>query len=208
LRKLPVGQRDALLLRLRQRTFGPLVRGFARCSECQTPLEFDLDLRRYAAADHLQHRLPPEWLTADGFEILFRLPDSTDLDAMADSCIEIGPARRKLVERCVVEARRNGVEVAAGELPEAVIQRLGERMEELDPLAELPLAITCEHCGYGWLALFDVGVFLWQDVAQAAQHLLDEVHALATAYGWREPEILALSAARRSYYIDKIPSRR
>jgi hypothetical protein len=51
-------------------------------------------------------------------------------------------------------------------------------------------------------------VFLWQDVAQAAQHLLDEVHALATAYGWREPEILALSAARRSYYIDKIPSRR
>lgn len=207
LRRLPVGQRDALLLRLRLRTFGPLVRGFAHCPSCETPLEFDLDVRRYAPDDHLQRRLPPEWLTADGFEILFRLPDSSDFDAMVNNCMEVDQARRQLLRRCLLEVRRDGAEVPLGELSQAAVERLGERMEELDPLAELPLAITCERCEHQWTVLFDIGLFLWQDIAQAAQHLLDEVHALATAYGWREPEILALSAARRRYYIDKIPTR-
>ena len=184
LRKLPIGQRDALLLRLRQRTFGHRLRGVARCSRCQAQLEFDVDLRSYGAASQLQHRHPPEWLAADGFEVLFRLPDSTDFETLADNCLETAPARAMLVERCVLEARRDGREVAPEELSEAAVERLGERMEELDPLAELPLAISCDQCEYRWLALFDIVQFLWHDVAQSAHRLLDEVHALAATYGW------------------------
>ncbi len=208
LRKLPIGQRDALLLRLRQRTFGNKVRGFARCSRCGAKLEFEVDIRSYGATTQLQHRHSPEMLAADGFEVLFRLPDTTDFEVLADNCLEPAAARAMLVERCVLEARRDGREVAPEELSTAAVERLGERMEELDPLAELPLAITCDQCEYRWLALFDAGQFLWHDVAQSAHRLLDEVHALATTYGWSEPQILALSAARRRYYLEKAPAPR
>ena len=208
LRKLPIGQRDALLVRLRQRTFGHTVRGFARCDECGASLEFDLDLRSFDAAGQLRERRPPEWLSVDGFEIFFRLPDSTDFAAVADTCIETETARMRLLERCVLEARRADQPVALGELSAVAIDRLGERMEELDPLAELPLAIDCDSCSHRWLTLFDAGTFLWQDISLSAQRLLDEVHALATAYGWSEPQILALSAARRQYYIEKAMAER
>ena len=208
LRKLPIGQRDALLVRLRQRTFGHVVRGIVRCTTCDAPLQFELDLRTYDATGHLQHRLPPQWLVADGFDVLFRLPDSTDFEAVADRCMDTDSARSMLVERCVLEASREGVEVLPAELTAAAVERIGARMEELDPLAELPLGVSCERCGGHCLALFDAGRFLWRDVTQAAHQLLDEVHALATHYGWTEPQILALSAARRRYYLEKIPAKR
>ena len=34
--------------------------------------------------------------------------------------------------------------------------------------------------------------------------MLHEVHALALAYGWREPDILALSAAPPRAYLDLV----
>lgn len=194
-----------MLLRLRQKTFGPLVRSFAHCPECQASLEFDLDLRRFAAADHLQRELPPEWWATGDYEILFRLPNTTDFEFVAENCMEVDTARRKLLQRCVIEGYRGGAPVSAEDLPEEVVEQLGERMEALDPLAELPLVIGCERCGHEWMVLFDIGVFLWRDIDQAARRLLDEVHVLAAAYGWREDEILSVSAARRRYYIEKIP---
>ncbi len=206
LRELPIGQRDALLVRLRQRTFGHKVRGFAQCSVCQTALEFDLDLRTYQAAEHLKHRLSAEWISADGFDVQFRLPNSADFDAMADTCMDVGSARALLYQRCILQASRDGEAVAAMDLSPAALDRLGDRMEERDPLAELPLAVECERCHHHWLVLFDVGKFLWRDVTQAAHRLLDEVHALATTYGWTEPQIIALSAARRRYYLEKMPT--
>jgi hypothetical protein len=35
-----------------------------------------------------------------------------------------------------------------------------------------------------------------------ARALLAEVHSLARAYGWTEPEILALSPQRRAAYLE------
>ena len=46
--------------------------------------------------------------------------------------------------------------------------------------------------------------FLWDEVDVRARRLLDEVHALAGAYGWSEQRILALSEARRRAYLDRV----
>lgn len=208
LRQLPIGQRDALLVRLRQRTFGHVVRGQIQCRQCDAPLAFELDLRSYDAVGHLQHPLVPKWVTVDGFDVLFRVPNSLDFARVVDRCMETETARAMLLELCVSEASRDGRPVAVADLTPRAIEQLGEKMEELDPMAELPLGVSCERCGSHCLALFDVGRFLWRDVARAAHQLLDEVHALATTYGWTEPQILALSAARRRYYLEKIPAKR
>ncbi len=37
-----------------------------------------------------------------------------------------------------------------------------------------------------------------------AKRLLSEVHALASAYGWSEREILGLSVARREFYLGMV----
>jgi hypothetical protein len=53
---------------------------------------------------------------------------------------------------------------------------------------------------------FDIVTFLWREIENLAGHLLRDVHTLASAYGWRESDILALSAARRDFYLAALGS--
>jgi hypothetical protein len=47
---------------------------------------------------------------------------------------------------------------------------------------------------------------VWREFAALARRLEDEVHVLASAYGWTESEILALPDSRRRRYVDRITS--
>jgi hypothetical protein len=47
---------------------------------------------------------------------------------------------------------------------------------------------------------------LWEEIASRAQRLMDDVHVLAQGYGWTEPEVLALSDARRTAYLERVQS--
>jgi hypothetical protein len=204
LARLPVGQRDALLIRLRERTFGPQVKGFAQCPKCGVRLEFGLDLQAYNAGRSLEHKLAPQLFAADGYEIQFRVPDSVDLAYIAQFP-DVETARLVLLGRCVLAARKDGRPVPPHEISEAVVEKLGQRMEELDPLSYVSLSIECARCSHQWLSLMDIGTFLWQEVARSAEKLLGDVHTLAMSYGWSEAEILAMSEARRRFYLEQIP---
>ena len=61
----------------------------------------------------------------------------------------------------------------------------------------------CAHpaCGGAWQGVLEVIDFLWAEIRTRARRLLQEIDALARAYGWREAEILALSDARRGLYV-------
>jgi len=204
LARLPIGRRDALLMRLRERTFGSVVKGFSQCPQCNTRLEFPLDLRGYDVESNLRRRVSTGALSAEGFEIRFRLPDGSDLSEIS-MFPEPEAARRFLAERCILSAERDGRPVSAWELPDPVLERLGAAMEELDPMAYLPLSIDCARCHHQWLVLLDIGTMLWQEISVSAERLLQDVHTLATAYGWSESEILGMSDARRRFYLQQIP---
>jgi hypothetical protein len=204
LARLPVGQRDALLMRLRERTFGQQIKGFAQCPKCGVRLEFVLDLLAYDATRSLGQKIAPQVLAVDGYEIQFRVPDSVDLAYIAQFP-DVETARLVLLGRCVLAARKNGRPVAPHELPEPVIESLGQRMEDLDPLSYVSLSIECARCNHQWLSLMDIGTLLWQEVARSAERLLVDVHTLALSYGWSEAEILAMSEARRKFYLEQIP---
>ena len=47
----------------------------------------------------------------------------------------------------------------------------------------------------------DAGQLLWEEIEARALVLLREVHHLASAYGWSEAQILALTPARRASYL-------
>jgi len=197
---LSVGRRDAGLLALRERTFGPRLRGFAACPGCAESLEFTLsttDLRAKETEQKTWHAL-----ARDGYRVRFRLPNSHDLAAVSGSS-EPTAARVLLLERCLV-ARKAGRPVPASALPTGVVEAVEARMSDLDPQGETILELRCAACGHQWRAALDIGSFFWQELAAEARRLLREVHLLASAYGWGEAEILALTPARRNAYLAQV----
>lgn len=189
---LPIGERDARLLELRARTFGPVLELVVACPRCQDPLEFSVEAARLAE----RAPLPPLRLALRDGEVEFRLLDSRDLQAAAGA---EDPAHQ-LFERSVVAVRRRGVALDASALDEAERAQLSERLAEIEP--ELAFALHCPTCEHDWQAPLDPGALLYTEVTAAAQRILREVATLAAAFGWTEPEVLALSATRRRAYLE------
>jgi hypothetical protein len=86
----------------------------------------------------------------------------------------------------------------------AVVSLIAEGMAQADPQAMVQLSLTCPACGQRWLAAFDIAAYLWAEVDDWAKRTLRDVHVLASAYSWREADILALSPTRRRLYLDLI----
>jgi hypothetical protein len=201
LASLSVQQRDAQLFELRELTFGPQLAGFTTCPQCQERLEFTLNITAlgyHSAAASTGNEFECE---TDEYTWRFRLPNSHDLAAAA-GCVDVTTARRLLVERCVLQVRCGG-DVIAGIADEAITQ-FAERLGEYAPAAEVCLAFVCPACGHQWRAFFDIAAFFWVEIVAQARRLLREVHLLASAYGWREADVLALSARRRQAYLEMI----
>ncbi len=202
LARLSVGERDARLLRLREAVFGPRLSGLANCPACGETVESDFtaDCLGGAATRTLEE---PVALSAEGFEVRFRLPNTLDLEAAAHEP-ELEVAKSRLLERCVVAAERSGQPVGAAALPPTVVHALSEAMEAADPQANIELALACPSCGHRWSEAFDIGSFFWAELNSWAGRTLREVHLLASAYGWTEAEVLALSPWRRQVYLQMV----
>jgi hypothetical protein len=207
LARLSAGRRDGLLMELRELTFGPQLTGLAGCPGCRQQLELNIEVNdlRVAAGEGAQDA--PEILTlgAEGYEVSFRLPNSLDLEAAARGPRkEIGEAGQLILERCLLKAERGGESVAVSSLPDKLIEAISERLARADPQADVRLALSCPECGARWQEQFDIGSFFWGEIHAWAERLLREVHTLASRYGWREADIIGMSASRRRLYLDLI----
>lgn len=199
LAQLSIGQRDARLLRLRERTFGTQLKSVAACPQCSDRLEFNFSVEQIAVGTENEEQ-PLLSVSVGGYEVRFRLPDSLDLLALPPG-IDIDRAERFLLPRCLVSVRLNGGDAAPDELPAEVIEAVLSEMGRVDPQADIQLALNCPRCGHAWQLTFDIVSFFWSELNAWAQRILREVHTLASAYGWREEEILGLSAWRRQVYL-------
>ncbi|MFC9424407.1 hypothetical protein [Streptomyces sp. NPDC056987] len=200
---LPVGEREADLFALRRALFGERMQVRAECGACGAAMEFDLDATAFGARG--PGRDGPLRVTEGEWVVEFRLPTVADL-AAAGAAADAAEARRLLVARCTVSAVRNGAaappERLTELLPAGVQRRLAEAAAEADPAAEVTLNVSCPECGGATAAELDISSYLWAELDTWARDLLLDVHLLATAYGWSEPEILALSPLRRRYYLE------
>jgi hypothetical protein len=187
LASLTIGQRDARLLELREVIFGSAVTGLTDCPECGENIELNFNCSDIRPATEPE---PPKELIvqSNGREVRFRLPTSADLLG-ANSAEE-------LLERCLLSSRNPRIE--------DLVPAVSEKILSTDPLAEIQLALNCPSCEHNWKAPFDIVTFLWREINAAARRLLREVHTLASAYGWTEPEILALSPTRRRIYLEMV----
>jgi hypothetical protein len=201
-----IGERDAWLLTLREQLFGAEVASAATCPQCGEPLElnFSVPTVRTPAGSSEQHR--EVTVPAEGYAIRCRLPTSADLLAVAGMA-GAESAQRALLDRCILAIDPDATAEAppgSEQLPAGVAAAIVEQMAQADPQADVRLALVCPACSHHWLAQFDILSFLWAELADWVQRTLREVHRLAMAYGWREADILAMSAWRRQWYLHLI----
>jgi hypothetical protein len=196
------GRRDAALLSLRQRVFGPTLAGVAACPSCGEALELEVAVADLVVAGSAAPPVPAPLTLAEGpYRVTFRLPSAADLAELGAADPGVG-GERWLLERCIVEARRSDAGCTPAELPSDVLAEVAAAMESADPQAEIELSLACATCGEDFRLGFDVVAFLWREIEAQAVRLVRQVATLAAAFGWSERDILAMSPARRAWYVE------
>jgi hypothetical protein len=197
-RRLLVGDRQFLMLKLREATFGERVQGSVRCPwpGCgeRVAVSFALgDVPVTEAADP-----GPSYsveLEDDGGTVAFRLPTGEDQEAVAPLLDADGEtaALTALLERCV-----HG---DAADLSPRARAAVEAAMAEVAPRVDLTLEITCAECGRGFDAPLDLQDFFFGELRASAPLLHREVHQLAINYHWSEREIMEMPRERRARYL-------
>lgn len=197
LAELSIGQRDDRLLTLRAWAFGAEIASVARCPRCgaQIDLSFRVDDIRAPAPQERTFMLP-----VAGYDVQVHLPNSHDMAAL----MAAGGTERELLRRCVLGVAHGEQPCDADALPPEVAQAVIDGMARADPQADVQLALVCPECGSAWQAPFDIVSFFWSEIDAWAYRMIRDIHMLASAYGWREGDILALSPLRRRMYLEML----
>ncbi len=204
---LSIGQRDAMLLELRERTFGRELAAVVNCPTCTEPLELN-----FAVAMLRQHGLAEAMepgrinVKVGAYAAQFRLPNSHDLHEIAANFAhsDRDNVPSALLERCAETMTNKGKACGFTALPEQLLAQAVQRIAEVDSQANIELALDCPACQQRWLSVFDIVSFLWQELEARAKQLLREIHLLAATYHWSEAAILQLSQPRRQLYLNMV----
>lgn len=216
-RRLLVVDRQFLLLKLRQLTFGDYMQATVQCpwETCRQKIDIDFSLDDIPVRESEEkgplyaRELSPQAGFSDDHgalhrEVVFRLPNGEDQEAISQIVDgEEAEAFALLLARCL---HRLGGRSAPG--PE-LIQRLSplalseieRHMEMAAPQVDSILSAHCPECDRDFTVPLDLlGGFIAE--CQAGRSLLDrEVHLLAYHYHWSERDILALSRGKRRRYV-------
>ena len=191
---LPLGERNRRLLAVRQSTFGALA-GLVTCEQCGARVEIAVP----TSAIEVPASSTASSLT-DGAAPLRPLT-SRDLAAAAQ-CENAERARVFLAARVVSGSESH--EIPPPDLTAVDLESIAQRLHALDPFAVCLLDVRCSECGANWECELDVPEFVWVEIEAEALRVLRDVHTLASACGWHESDILAMSPLRRRAYLELV----
>jgi hypothetical protein len=202
--KLSIGVRDARLFHLREWMFGSSFSNTIGCPKCTKQMEWEMRMEDLNMLSQYSGETMGEYNMESGnYSIRFRLPNSLDIS-------EVLPANASqsgsetLLQKCILEIKQKSGRQQVRKLPVKLMNDLSAMMEELDPVADIRMNITCPNCAFLWEARFDIMSYLWEEIENWAQRILRDVVLLAKNFGWSEKEILNLDAARRQRYVEMI----
>lgn len=192
LEQLSLGERDRLVLQARSLLFGTKMSGLTICNACQEQVEFEVPMRALLNA----HSPKEPSITVDGvgFRLGVRLITAGDVEAVAGS----RNPRESLFQRCVTSGTWEDAAM------DRAIRTAGEKLADADPLANITIDLCCPACSANFAPRFDPWRFFWDELEIWARRVFQQIHTLATAYGWTEDQILALSPSRRAQYLQMI----
>jgi hypothetical protein len=208
-RALTVGDREALLLHLRRITYGDSLPCVLVCPGVGCGAKMDLDMKvsdlLLPAYENSQESYECD-VTANGadYHVRFRLPNGADQELAADrSFTDFHAAERLVLKLCVERISGGESEIRSDEeWPLELADRIGAKMAELDPQAEILLQLRCPECQHEFSAEFDAAAYFYQELRGRLPHLYQEVHQIAHSYHWSESEILDMTPRKRMVYLN------
>lgn len=201
---LSIGERDAMLLQLREWLFGPNLLNVADCPECHEQVEWVTSISDLQESSS-EEKTPVSAfsLDTDNYHIQFRVPNSYDIaKVISYPDYRLNPG--KLLSDCIIEIQKDNKSCSFEDLPEEVLNKLDQRMAEVDPHADIRMVLNCPNCLNSWEMPFDIMSYLWLEIDNWARHILQDVAVLASTFGWSESEILSMSPERRRIYLKMI----
>lgn len=200
LARWPLGRRDAALLDARVRLFGPQLDATADCPACAARMAFSLRLD-----DLAQQALPAD----DSVQVecsagRFRLPHSADLAAALRETQPRHALALRLRVAGPTPGTPNSPDTPETPIDDQQLATIEAALAAADPAAQIDIGLSCDACGQVFDAPLDIAECLWLDVSRRARQTLDDVHLLASAYGWSEAEVLAVPPARRQHYLQRV----
>jgi hypothetical protein len=196
-RQLPAVYAGAIALQLRRDWLGDLVRTDAVCAAPQCGKRVDV---AFSIGDYLHHHRPRAfrgviaepgedgWLALSGTEVQFRVPTIGDL---MTALTEADP-EAMLARRCV----------RPDQVPAAVARRIDRALAALAPSLASEVGGRCAECGRPISLRFDPVSYALAELREAAAGVHEQVWLLASAFGWREAEILRMPRHRRAIYAE------
>lgn len=192
-RNLLIADRQYLLLKLREVTFGDQVRANIFCPwpDCGKRVAINFSINDIPIRESEDKgpaytmTLPPEIageLREEDREITFRLPNGADQAAISPLLAENeARALAKLLGRCIQRIGRltNPGEDVIGRLCPAARLAIEQQMETVAPKVEMTMDVNCHECGREFLAPFDLHRFFFGEMRTSGDLLYREVHYLA-----------------------------
>lgn len=191
---LPVGDLDLLVVARRRDLLGDSLVAEGRCARCGAAVDVRFSLADYVA--HNRVRVPRgAAAAADGWwelarhDVRIRVPSVQDVLAAAAA----PDPHAELIARCL-----------SGTLSRASVRAAERAMESLGPTLRTDVTGTCPECGDAVVLDVDARELCLSELRFLASVVYDDVHLIATSYGWTQDAILDMPSARRRRYADLI----
>jgi hypothetical protein len=217
-RSLLVGDRQYLLLKLREATFGDIVQSTVNCpwSECRQKVDIDFSLENVPIKTSTDKgpiytaELSPEAAYVDEQgdqhrKVRFRLPNGGDQEALSSLIVtNEALAQTKLLERCIKKVGPfdvSGTDIISHLSPNARME-IEKWMDTVAPKVELTFDADCPECQRQFSLPFALQDFFVGELSISQELLYREVHYLASHYHWSEREIMQMTRNKRRKYIE------
>lgn len=217
-RNLLVGDRDYLILKLREITIGDRVEAIIVCPnpQCGEKIDIDFDLRHTPVKEGeissqvFTVTLPRQEAFEDNepnrhYEIEFRLPNGADQEELAPLVVNNeSEAVNKLLARCIqrIDGTMEIDESQIEKLPLSARRKIEKTMMELAPQVDLEMEAKCPECEKAFSFPFNVSQFSLDEMKANLNELYQEVHFLAFYYKWSECDILSMTPKKRRRYLE------
>lgn len=198
-----IGERDARLLYIRKKLFGPILQNTSNCTACGQKMEWEtsVDEIELQSINEEERWLSSIDLNYKKRRISFRLPNSKDILEIEDrSTTEV--QEQQLIRNCIVDSTLTSKQIE--NIPKDLKDKIVQKMEENDPQANIVMNLSCPECKNTWNATFDIMQYLWTELNDWAVQLIQDVYVLASNFGWAERDILEMDRFRRSLYLKMI----
>jgi hypothetical protein len=203
--ELPFVDVDAALLAVRRHLHGDRLCAELRCADCGGWGDVVLSIDAYLAGKRPQrvralHPARDGWLSSK--DALFRIPSAGAVSLALERGRDPADAAQRLLHACVGHDGTDGAPAAR------TANRIGALLERIAPRLAGLLQGSCPHCGQLMRGWFDPGQFVLQELQGRASAVFEQIHLIASRYGWSQDAILALPARRRRLFADFIAEER